>query len=103
MNNWTKITAGPGGPPRQPCCDSTSLLYGRVRRTQKLKLTGTVTRVRWRNPHTSFFVDEKGEDGQITTGPWSWAPERLLMRTRGWTRDSLKIGDRVTIEGARDR
>jgi hypothetical protein len=69
---------------------------------KKLKLTGTVTKVQWRNPHIYFFVDVKGEDGKI----YNWAMElgspNGLMR-RGWTRDSLKIGDLVTVEGARAR
>jgi Family of unknown function (DUF6152) len=66
---------------------------------KKLKLTGTVTKVQWRNPHTYFFVDVKGEDGQIHNWAMELGSPNVLMR-RGWTRDSLKIGDQVTIEGA---
>ncbi|MBK9252491.1 MAG: hypothetical protein IPM70_11620 [Proteobacteria bacterium] len=64
---------------------------------KKLKLTGTVTKVQWRNPHTYFFVDVKGEDGQIHNWAMELGSPNVLMR-RGWTRDSLKIGDQVTIE-----
>jgi len=69
---------------------------------KKLKLTGTVTKVQWRNPHTYFFVDVKGEDGQIHNWAMELGSPNVLMR-RGWTRESLKIGDQVTIEGARAR
>lgn len=58
--------------------------------------------MQWRNPHTYFFVDVKGEDGQIHNWAMELGSPNVLMR-RGWTRDSLKIGDQVTIEGARAR
>ena len=69
---------------------------------KKLKLTGTVTKVQWRNPHTYFYLDVKGEDGQIQNWAMELGSPNGLMR-RGWTRDSLKIGDTVTVEGARAR
>ena len=69
---------------------------------KKLKLTGTVTKVQWRNPHTYFYVDVKGEDGQIHNWAMELGSPNVLMR-KGWTRDSLKIGDQITIEGARAR
>lgn len=69
---------------------------------KKLKLSGTVTKVQWRNPHIYFFVDVKGEDGQIHNWAMELGSPNVLMR-RGWTRDSLKIGDQVTVEGARAR
>jgi hypothetical protein len=67
-----------------------------------LKLTGTVTKVQWRNPHTYFFIDVKGEDGQIHNWAMELGSPNVLMR-RGWTRDSLKNGDKVTVEGSRAR
>ena len=69
---------------------------------KKLALTGTVTKVQWRNPHTYFFIDVKGEDGQIHNWAMELGSPNVLMR-RGWTRDSLKIGDEVKVEGARAR
>ena len=69
---------------------------------KKLKLSGTVTKVQWRNPHTYFYVDVKGEDGEIHNWAMELGSPNVLMR-RGWTRDSLKIGDQVTVEGARAR
>lgn len=68
----------------------------------KLNLTGTVTKVQWRNPHTYFFIDVKGEDGQIRNWAMELGSPNVLMR-RGWTRDSLKLGDQVTVEGSRAR
>jgi hypothetical protein len=70
--------------------------------SKKIKLTGTVTKVQWRNPHTYFFVDVKGDDGAIHNWALELGSPNVLMR-RGWTRDSLKIGDQVTVEGSRAR
>jgi hypothetical protein len=69
---------------------------------KKLKLSGTVTKVEWRNPHTYFYVDVKGDDGAIHNWAMELGSPNVLMR-RGWTRDSLKIGDQVTVEGSRAR
>ena len=70
--------------------------------SKKLNLSGTVTKVQWRNPHTYFFIDVKGEDGQIHNWAMELGSPNVLMR-RGWTRDSLKLGDQVTVEGSRAR
>ena len=70
---------------------------------QPFKLTGTVTKVEWANPHVFFHVDIVDEK---TGGTTNWAFEmgnvNALMRA-GWTRTSLKAGDRVTVEGSRAR
>ncbi|MFO1502647.1 MAG: DUF6152 family protein [Steroidobacteraceae bacterium] len=70
--------------------------------SKKLKLSGTVTKVQWRNPHTYFYIDVKGEDGQIHNWAMELGSPNVLMR-RGWTHESLKIGDQVVVEGARAR
>jgi Family of unknown function (DUF6152) len=70
--------------------------------TKKLSFTGTVTKVQWRNPHTFFYIDVKGEDGQIHNWAMELGSPNVLMR-RGWTRDSLKIGDEIKVEGSRAR
>jgi hypothetical protein len=70
---------------------------------QPFKLTGSVTKVEWTNPHVFFYVDIVDEKSGATT---NWAFEmgnvNALMRA-GWTRNSLKSGDRVTVEGSRAR
>jgi len=68
-----------------------------------VKLTGTVTRFEWTNPHAWLFIDTKDDDGNVQ----NWAIELVgvnsLLR-RGWTRDRVKAGDIVNVEGfgARD-
>jgi hypothetical protein len=70
--------------------------------TKPVKVTGTITRVEWLNPHVWFYVDVKEADGKVTTWGFSNAPPGALMR-RGITKAALKIGAEVTVEGVRAR
>jgi hypothetical protein len=71
-------------------------------RAKPVKVTGTITKVEWQNPHVWFYVDVKDENGKITTWGFSGAPPGSLMR-RGVTKDALKIGAVVNVEGSRAR
>jgi len=66
-------------------------------RNKPVTVTGTVSKVAWVNPHAHIFIDVKDADKTVT---WDFelVPPSMLMR-RGWTRDSLKIGDTVTVTG----
>jgi hypothetical protein len=64
-----------------------------------ITLTGVVTKVDWINPHAYVFLDTKGEDGTVKNYRVEMGPPYALVRG-GWKRDTLKIGDTVTIEGA---
>ena len=67
-----------------------------------VKVTGTITKVEWLNPHVWFYVDVKDTTGKVTTWGFSNAPPGALMR-RGIMKDALKIGAEVTVEGVRAR
>ena len=69
--------------------------------TKPVKVTGTLTKVEWANPHVWFYVDVT-EDGKVTTWGFSTQPPGALMR-RGVTKEALKIGAVVNIEGIRAR
>ncbi len=59
---------------------------------------GTVTKVEWTNPHARFYVDVKDESGTVTS--WNFElGSTVQLRRQGWTRDSLKAGDQITVEG----
>ena len=68
-----------------------------------VKLTGTITRIEWTTPHSWLFIDTEDDDGNVQ----NWAIELIstngLLR-RGWTRDKVRAGDIVNVEGfgARD-
>src|SRR6185369_16680447 len=68
--------------------------------TKPVTLTGKVTKVEWQNPHTFFYIDVKDEK---TNQVANWAVElgspNSLMRL-GWTRNSMKVDDVVTIQGS---
>ena len=63
-------------------------------------LKGTVTKVEWTNPHARFYIDVKDDAGKVDNWNLELASPNVLMRN-GWTRHSLKVGDNVTVEGAR--
>jgi hypothetical protein len=67
-----------------------------------VKVTGTLKKVEWQNPHVWFYVDVTDENGKVTTWGFSSAPPGSLMR-RGVTKDALKLGAVVNVEGARAR
>ena len=71
-------------------------------RAKPVKVTGTIKKVEWQNPHVWFYVDVKDGSGKITTWGFSGAPPGSLMR-RGVTKDALKIGAVVNVEGSRAR
>ena len=63
-------------------------------------LTGAVTKIEWTNPHAWFYVDVKDETGKVTNWALEMGSPNGLMRA-GWTRNSMKIGDEVTVEASR--
>jgi hypothetical protein len=67
-----------------------------------VKLTGAVTKVEWTNPHTWFYIDVKDETGKVTNWGLEMGSPNGLMRA-GWNRNSMKIGDEVTVEASRAR
>jgi DNA/RNA endonuclease YhcR with UshA esterase domain len=69
---------------------------------QPVTLTGVVTKVEWMNPHARFYVDVKDESGNVTNWNLELASPNVLTRN-GWSRNSLKEGDEVTVEGSRAR
>jgi hypothetical protein len=65
-------------------------------------LTGIVTNVEWANPHTYFYIDVENDQGDIENWAIELGSPNGLMR-RGWHRNSLQIGDVVTISGSQAR
>jgi DNA/RNA endonuclease YhcR with UshA esterase domain len=67
-------------------------------RNKPVTVTGTVTKVEWANPHARFFIDVKDENGKVNNWDFELASPNGLMR-RGWTRNSLKPGDVISVTG----
>jgi hypothetical protein len=70
--------------------------------TKPVKVTGILKKVEWQNPHVWFYVEVKDEKGTTTIWGFSGAPPGSLMR-RGITKEALKIGAVVNVEGSRAR
>jgi len=66
-------------------------------------LKGIVTKVEWLNPHVYIFVDVTDTKGDIVNWAVEIGPPNVLGRT-GWNRNTMKVGDEVSVEGflARD-
>ena len=73
-------------------------------REQPIEITGAVTKVEWMNPHARIYVDAPDPDreGEVFNWNLELSSPNVLMR-RGWRRDSLEIGDVVTVNGWRAR
>src|SRR5437868_7864295 len=67
--------------------------------TKPITLHGAVVRVEWTNPHARFYVEVKESNGSATTWNLELASPNVLVR-QGWTRNSLKIGDEITVTGS---
>jgi len=65
----------------------------------KVEVAGTVSKLEWKSPHAWIYVDVTNEKGEKVNWHFELPSPNTLMR-RGWTRDSLKPGDRITVVGA---
>jgi hypothetical protein len=68
--------------------------------TKPIKLSGVLTRVEWANPHIWLYLDVRDDKGNVTNWGFSASPPGMLQR-RGITKNSLKLGDVLTITGHR--
>jgi len=65
-----------------------------------LKLQGAVTKVEWQNPHVYFYIDVRDPaTGQVVNWAFEMGAPAVIQRN-GWTRNSMKIGDLVIVEGS---
>jgi len=68
--------------------------------SKAIRLTGTLMKVEWTNPHTYFYIDVKDEAGNLVRwGCESGAPGALSRR--GFKRGDLKLGDTLIVDGYR--
>jgi hypothetical protein len=67
-----------------------------------VKMSGTLVKVEWANPHIWFYLAVKNSDGSTTTWGFAGGAPGQLMR-RGITKDQLKIGSTIVVEGYRSK
>jgi len=68
--------------------------------TKAIRLTGTLTKVEWTNPHTYFYLDVKDDTGAIVQWACESGAPGALSR-RGFKRSLLKLGDTLIVDGYR--
>jgi len=74
--------------------------YAEFDASKPVKLTGAVTKVEWENPHAWFYLDVKEDSGAVSNWGFELGSPNLLIRA-GWGKNSLKVGDVVTVEASR--
>jgi hypothetical protein len=68
-------------------------------RAKPVKMTGIVTKLEWTNPHVWFYINVKDvATGKVTNWGAEMGPPHGLQRN-GWRRETLKIGEEVTVDG----
>jgi len=67
--------------------------------SKPINLTGSLTKLDWINPHARLFIDVKGSDGKVANWEIELGPPAILLRN-GWTKNSVKAGDMLTVTGS---
>jgi hypothetical protein len=73
-------------------------ILGKFDDKKPITLTGVVTLVDWKNPHVHLFVNVTDAKG----GVLNWAIELespIELQHSGWSRDTVRAGDTVTVKG----
>ena len=70
--------------------------------SKPIKLQGTVTSVKWINPHTWIFMDVKKADGSVENWGVEAGTPNTLFRL-GFTRDAVKVGTEILVDGYESR
>jgi hypothetical protein len=67
--------------------------------TKELTLQGTVKDYQWQNPHSHITVVVTEGDPSMR-GTWEVEAASInILARQGWTRDSYKVGDKITAVG----
>src|SRR5213594_53636 len=69
---------------------------------QPVKFKATVTRMEWTNPHVWIHVDVKQPDGTVEKWSVEAGTPNVLFR-RGFTKDALKAGTEIVVDGYRSK
>ena len=63
-----------------------------------VNVTGTVKKVEWTNPHSRMYLEVKDAKGTVIVWNFEFGSPNHLFRA-GWTRNTVKEGDKITVEG----
>lgn len=65
-------------------------------------IEGVVEEIFWANPHVHFYIQVENEDGQTELWDVEWG-NLGNMSQRGWDRQTLSVGDRISVTGTLGR
>jgi hypothetical protein len=77
-------------------------IAGEFDSSKPVTLKGQVTKIEWTNPHARIYIDVAQPNGAVVNWNVELAAVSALARN-GWTRNALKIGDTVTVDGIHAR
>jgi Family of unknown function (DUF6152) len=63
-----------------------------------VQVQGTIAKVEWTNPHVWFHIDVKNPNGEVERWMFEGGGPGSLVR-RGFTKDYLKIGTEMVVQG----
>src|SRR5262247_1509206 len=66
--------------------------------SKAIRVTGTLTKVEWTNPHIYFYLDAKDDQGAVVKWTCESGAPGALSR-RGFKRGDLKLGDTIVVDG----
>ena len=66
--------------------------------SKAIRVTGTLAKVEWTNPHIYFYVDVKDDKGTVVRWACESGAPGALSR-RGFKRSALKLGDLLIVDG----
>jgi len=67
-------------------------------RDKPVTLVGKVSKIEWVNPHTWIHMEVTDKSGKVVTWRVEGGAPNALMR-RGWNRNSIKLGEAITVDG----
>jgi len=76
---------------------------GRYDEEHPITVMGTVVEVQFLNPHSFIFFDVMGKNGETQRWQAELGGAGQLNRGEGWTRTTLKAGDKITITGPQNK
>lgn len=66
-----------------------------------VRMQGTVTKFEWINPHAYIYADLTDENGKVANWKLEMGSLGMLTRFGGWSPNTVKPGDKVTVQGFR--
>jgi hypothetical protein len=69
--------------------------------SKPVTLTGEVSRIEWTNPHARMYINVNDGNGSVTEWKLELASPKVLVSQCGWKVNFVRVGDQLTIEGAR--